>query len=308
MRSRVAKESDPKKFEVKTNTAVLGVVGTDFFTEATLVRTAVLVYEGVVRVRSLDPGIPGETLVHAGEKLEIGLGQPPGPAQPATAAELNDSLRETEVGPPLPVPSLPALASAQPPAPTPPSPARSTPAPAGSGSDAWKSLWEVYGQGFSADQVMTQGDERHRTKMYMREGAMRMEMSQQGRQFITIVRQDRGVAWTLMPDQQMYMETSLGSTQRDMTAAMRDPDARTETEMLGIEQVGGYQCQKIRYRTTHQGQTYTGTMWSALALNGFPIKMVHDQTGTVIEYENIRLGPPDASLFELPPGYRKMTY
>jgi hypothetical protein len=106
----------------------------------------------------------------------------------------------------------------------------------------------------------------------------------------------------------MYMETSLGSTQRDMTAAMRDPDARTETEMLGIEQVGGYQCQKIRYRTTHQGQTYTGTMWSALALNGFPIKMVHDQTGTVIEYENIRLGPPDASLFELPPGYRKMTY
>ncbi len=311
MRSRVAKESDPKKFEVKTNTAVLGVVGTDFYTESSLVRTAVVVYEGIVRVRSIDPAIPGETLVHAGESLVIGLGQPPGPARPATAAELNDSLRETEVGTPLPTPSLPALASGQPPTPPPtaPSLAPATRTAAGGGADPWRSAWQIYGQGFSADQVMRQGSQQHRMRMYMRENASRMEMSQQGQQIITIVRFDRGVAWTLMPDQQMYMETSLDpSAQRNVAAAMRDSGAQSETEMLGIEQVGGYQCQKYRYRTTSQGQTYTGTVWTALSLNGFPIKIVDDKSGAVIEYENIRLGPPDASLFEVPPGYRKVTY
>jgi len=310
MRSRVAKESTGEKFEVKTNTAVLGAVGTDFYTESTLMRTAVVVYEGVVRARSIDPAIPGETLVNAGETLVIGLGQPPGPARPATAAELNDSLQETEVGPPLPVPSLPALAGQQPQTQPPPAPTSApTPsAPASGGGNVWKAGWEVYGQGFSADYVVTQGSERHRMKMYMREGASRMEMSQQGQQFITIVRHDRGVAWTLMPDQQMYMETALGAAQRDVAASLRDSSATSETEMLGIEQVGQYRCQKIRYRTTTQGQTYTGIVWSALELNGFPVKMLAEQSGTVVEYENIRLGPPDAALFEIPPGYRKMTY
>ena len=308
LRSRVAKESDQQKFEVKTNTAVLGVIGTDFFTEATLIRTAVVVYEGVVRVRSLDPAIPGETLVHAGERLEIGLGQPPGPARPATAAELNDSLQETEVGPPLPVPSLPALGSQQPPAQTPPpptpssTPPTSAPQPAG-GEPAKFSL-----PPFSADQIMSQGGQvQNRSRVYMHGNLYRMEMEQQGQKSIVIMRYDRQVMWILTPSQNTYMEMAL-QTGRSMIEAAQDPNTRMERQPLGQEKVGPYNCQKYRVRVTSSGNTWTGIQWTAPELKNFMVKWLDESTNTVIEYQNISLTPPDPGLFELPSGYRKMTY
>lgn len=303
VRARVKKAATKQKFAIKTDAAVLGVIGTDFFVEADSEETTALVYEGVVRVRSSDPDIAGVQVVNAGQKLTIRRGEPPPLPVPATPQELEESLRDTDVGAPLPPPpSLPA--QTQPPA---------TPAAApAAGGEAWKSGWQVYAQGFSADQVITQGSQRHRMKMYVRQNAMRMDMEEQGQRMTSILRSDRGVMWTLMHDQRMYMEMPLGGmpgrgADSGFMEAMKESGAKSETEMLGIEQVGGYQCQKYRYRTTHNGQTYSGTVWAALALNGFPIKMVDDKSGTVVEYENIRLGPPDASLFELPSGYQKMN-
>jgi outer membrane lipoprotein-sorting protein len=307
MRSRLAKESDQQKFEVKTNTAVLGVVGTDFFTEATLIRTAVIVYEGVVRVRSLDPSITGETLVHAGEKLEIGLGQPPGPARPASAAELNDSLRETEVGPPLPVPSLPALASGQLPTQIPP--------PAPSSAPATPAAQPAAGEPgnfsfppFSADQIVSQGGQvQSRGRIYMHGKLYRMEMEQAGQKSIAIMRGDRGVMWVLMPAQNTYMEMPL-QTGRSVMEAAQDPNSRMERELLGTEKVGPYSCRKYRVRVTSAGHTWTGIHWLASELNDFPVRMLDEVSNFVTEYQNISLAPPDPAVFELPPGYRKMTY
>ena len=161
--------------------------------------------------------------------------------------------------------------------------------------------------------VITTSGQQMRMKTYMRGQDYRMEMNQQGQQIISILRPSRGVMWTLMPDQQMYMEVSLAgmpaaAAQTGFAEAMRDSADRAQTEMLGIEQVGPYRCQKYRYRSSHQGQTFTGLVWSALELNGFPVKIVEEKNGTVVEYQNIRLGPPDPSLFEVPSGYRKMSY
>ena len=146
----------------------------------------------------------------------------------------------------------------------------------------------------------------------MRGNVSRMEMAEQGQRMVTIIRPDRNLAWTLMVDQQMYIETAMNTlppeARGDFAKAMTDPNVKSETELVGAELVGGYQCQKYRYRTTVQGQTYTGMVWLATALNNFPIKSVNDQTGAMVEYENIKLGPPDPALFELPPGYRKMSY
>ncbi len=307
MRSRVAKESDPKKFEVKTNTAVLGVVGTDFFTESSLLRTAVVVYEGIVRVRSIDPAIAGETLVHAGESLVIGLGQPPGPARPATAAELNDSLRETEVGPALPVPPLPALGSQQPvtqaqtPAPT---PTLATPAPQPTGGEPAKFSLPP----FSADQITSQGGQvQNRSRIYMHDKLYRMEMEQAGQKSIVIMRYDRQVMWILTPSQNTYMEMAL-QTGRSMIEAAQDPNTRMERELLGQEKVGPYTCKKYRVRITSGANTWTGIHWYAPELKDFMVKMLDEGSGFATEYQNISLTPPDPSLFELPPGYRKMTY
>ncbi len=315
MRARVQKGTgDKQKFSVRTDAAVLGVIGTDFFIEAKSEETTIIVYEGSVRVRSSDPDIAGETRVNAGETLTVRKGEPPGPARPATLPELEESLRDTDVGPPLPPPQVLATRrqSPTPPAAVAPPTSAEPPAPEAS-ADAWKSGWELYAQGFSADQVVTQGSQRHQMKISMRGSAFRMEMEQQGQRMISILRPDRNVMWTLMPDQRMYMEIPIGAMpaalqQGAFAEAMRESGARSETEMLGFEQVGGYRCQKYRFRTTHQGKPYSGVVWSALALNGFPIKMMDEKTGTVVEYENIRLGPPEAALFEVPPGYRKMGY
>jgi hypothetical protein len=307
MRSRVAKESEGKKFEVKTNTAVLGAVGTDFFTESTLARTAVMVYEGVVRVRSIDPSIAGETLVKEGETLVIGLGQPPGPARPATAAELNDSLRETEVGPALPVPPLPALGSqptttqAQTPAPT-PTPSRPAPQPTG-GEPAKFTL-----PPFSADQITTQGGQvQNRSRIYMHDKLYRMEMEQAGQKSIVIMRYDRQVMWILTPSQNTYMEMAL-QTGRSMVEAAQDPNTRMERELLGQEKVGPYTCKKYRVRITSGANTWTGIHWYAPELNDFMVKMLDEGSGFATEYQNISLTPPDPALFEIPAGYSKISY
>jgi hypothetical protein len=268
-------------------------------------RTAVGVYEGVVRARSIDPAIPGETLVHAGESLVIGLGQPPGPAQPATAAELNDSLRETEVGPPLPAPTLPTVAS-QPPAqaPPPPPPPTSAPAPpAGGGEPAKFSM-----PPFSADQIVSQpGGAQYRSRMYMGQNGYRMETDQMGQQSIAIQRYDLQVIWVLMPADKTYMETPV-QRQASMMDMARDPETQVERQLVGPEPVGAYRCLKYRMRITHRGHTWTGTLWLAPELKDFPVKWVDDATNAVVEFQNIRLGEPDPALFELPAGYRKMTY
>ncbi len=325
VRARVNKTDPKQKFTLKTDAAVIGVIGTDFFVDAKGEETSITCFEGIVRVRSSDPDISGDRRLGAGETLTIRRNQPLQAIRPATLEELENSLKDTDVGPPLPAPAIvearrkapvetPA-ASAPPAAAGAPAKAGTAPAtskPAASGGDALKGGWEVYAKGFTADMVTTAGGRNFRMRMYVRGNISRMEMAEQGQRMITITRPDRNVAWTLIVDQQMYMEVPLSGmpaeARGDFAKAMSDPNVKSETELVGTEQVGGYQCQKYRYRTTVQGQTSSGMVWLATALNNFPVKMVHDQTGSVTEYENIKLGPPDPALFELPPGYRKMSY
>ena len=307
------KKTDPKqKFTLKTDAAVIGVIGTDFFLDAKGEETTITCFDGIVRVRSSDPDVSGDRRLGAGETLTVKRNQPLQAIRPATAEELENSLKDTDVGPALPEPTIIEARRKSPPAapaaPTPPA-AAGTPAPAAGGGDAWRGGWDVFAKGFTADMVTTAGGRTFRMRMYTRGNVSRMEMAEQGQRMVTITRPDRNVAWTLMVDQQMYMEVPLPAEARgDWVKSMTDPNVKSETELVGAEQVGGYACQKYRYRTTVQGQTYSGMVWLATALGNFPVKTTNDQTGSVTEYQNIKLGPPDPALFELPPGYKKMSY
>ncbi len=322
VRARVNKSDAKQKFTLKTDAAVIGVIGTDFFVDAKGEETTITVFEGIVRVRSSDPDVSGDRRLGAGETLTIRRNQPLTAIRPATLEELENSLQDTDVGPSLPAPAIlearrkapatPPAASTPPAAAGTPPPAAKTPAPAAGGGDPWKGGWEVYAKGFAADMVTTAGGRTFRMRMYAHGNVMRTEMAEQGQRMVTIMRPDRNVAWTLMVDQQMYMEVPLtgmpAEARGDWVKAMTDPNVKNETELVGAEQVGEYACQKYRYRTTVKGQTYSGMMWLAPALGNFPVKTTNDQAGSVTEYQNIKLGPPDAALFELPPGYRKMSY
>ena len=79
---RIGKSSG--KFDVRTPTAVVGVVGTQFGVKVDPESTDVLCREGAVRVRNLDPSVAGEVVVRAGEFTHVERGKPPSPPAPAS--------------------------------------------------------------------------------------------------------------------------------------------------------------------------------------------------------------------------------
>ena len=62
-------------FEVKTPTAVAGVIGTVFGTESTVGETKFLCMSGLVNIRSADPSITGTTACEAGKVVTVGAGK-----------------------------------------------------------------------------------------------------------------------------------------------------------------------------------------------------------------------------------------
>jgi len=112
LRSRVIKLTQPgSKFELKTPHAVIGVIGTDFYTEVTVDRTIVICYSGTVLVTPtgaaaqqysstapvgvVQPPTSGLT-VPPGHMVEVGPGGP-GVVQVTSAVLQQASLQATEV-------------------------------------------------------------------------------------------------------------------------------------------------------------------------------------------------------------------
>ena len=99
LRGQVVKLSKPgASFQVKTNTAVIGVVGTILIIDALPKLTHVRCLEGMVNVKNLNPAIAGETTLHAGEQTHVGAGQAPAPAAPSPPAEISSDLNLTNAG------------------------------------------------------------------------------------------------------------------------------------------------------------------------------------------------------------------
>jgi hypothetical protein len=167
---------------------------------------------------------------------------------------------------------------------------------------------QLFSKPFSADQVVTKDSKTTTAKVYATPAAMRTEGVQDGKKFVAIFRYDRKVVWSLMPDEKMYFEMPMPAGAQ-VAAGMEEmmKGVQVKQESLGSEQVGGYHCDKTRTTTTWQGITDTTVEWAAKELDGFVVKKHDETTGELTEYKNIRLGPQDPSLFELPAGYKKMS-
>ena len=100
LRAQVVALSRPSaRFEIRTNTAICGVLGTDFYIEATEKSTRVIVFKGVVKVTPLIAGAiaglagAGST-VSAGQASTAVAGSVSAPAT-ATAAQIQTALTVT---------------------------------------------------------------------------------------------------------------------------------------------------------------------------------------------------------------------
>jgi hypothetical protein len=167
---------------------------------------------------------------------------------------------------------------------------------------------------FSADMEMTstrtQGQRDMNGKMYVAQGAMRMDM-QGERQVAIITHFTSQTVDMMMPQQHMYMEFKAGANPMHRgpdTSDMKpydpknpcasDPDLTCKE--IGTETVNGRTTD--HWQMTHKDGTVSN-VWIDQSLH-FPIKSVtEDSTWNLT---NIKEGEPDASLFQIPAGYQKM--
>ena len=156
---------------------------------------------------------------------------------------------------------------------------------------------------FSADEIITEDGQQHRLRIYVTEKAVRSERVDGGQPDITLVRFDRNLIWTWTPNTKMYSETSVDFGGGGGAAALRQTPAGSACSVVGEEQVGSYHCSKELCHRGVEGKDYPETRWKAKELDGLVVK--YAESSLTIELSNIKLGPPDQSLFELPPGFQK---
>lgn len=167
--------------------------------------------------------------------------------------------------------------------------------------------------GFSADVKMVIRQSTPAKRMIVtgkihvsREGNERREMVAEGQKTIVIWRQDKEVAWMLLPQQKTYMETRGGNKKEDPERMIQE--GKVKFTRLGPERVNGLPTTKYRMEGTHkEGDRFIGHRW--VTRQNVPVRMEgtiqdrHFQT----DYTNIKIGRQNPRLFELPPGYQRMA-
>lgn len=181
-------------------------------------------------------------------------------------------------------------------------------------------------QPFSADRITTANGKTTTQKIYAIEKAFRVEREVEGKKQVEITRFDRSVLWRLKPADNTYVVVH---TQRDWKYpgesignewaylmyynlipgftdfARKLQGATVQRESLGPEQVGPYNCDKLLVRVTFKDMVYVGNEWAAKELGGLVVKAQDEKGEWLTEFQNIRIGPQDPSLFEIPKDYKK---
>lgn len=96
VRSQVTRMTQGGKMEVRTPTAVAGVIGTDFGTISSVGGTEFICLEGSVEVSNIDPNVPGSVQCTAGMTTTVTPDNPPTPPQPATLQQMLQLIQDTE--------------------------------------------------------------------------------------------------------------------------------------------------------------------------------------------------------------------
>ena len=110
MRVRVAEPTAPDaRFEIRTHSAAVFGVGTDFWVQVEPAHTVVIAYEGEVRVSHINPELGGQVRLLPGLQTVVSLERPPQAPGPPVPAEFQASVEETRVGPDLPQPAGPPV-------------------------------------------------------------------------------------------------------------------------------------------------------------------------------------------------------
>lgn len=162
---------------------------------------------------------------------------------------------------------------------------------------------------FSADLVQTRGGETSQGKFYLKGDKHRTEVTEAGQPSIMIMDVSNKKSYMLNPKDKTYLDLSAMGMGAGQTQTQSEEELKKlgEWKNAGTETVNGYECEKkvFVYKDKSMGEM---THWISKKLN-YPIKMFYQARGTtmVTEYKNIKEGGVDDTLFQVPPGYRKMA-
>ena len=164
---------------------------------------------------------------------------------------------------------------------------------------------------YSADSVMETAEVSMKGHVNYAPTRERREMVMDGGdKMITITRQDKKLAWTLMPAEKMYMEMSLAQAGAKNKA---DPSQyQIEQTVVGPETVNGVNTTKSKIiMTGPKGEKMGGFMW--VTRENIVVKMdaiaieKSQKLRFKTELTNLKVGKQDPKLFEVPAGYEKMS-
>jgi outer membrane lipoprotein-sorting protein len=159
---------------------------------------------------------------------------------------------------------------------------------------------------YTADQVAGAENQTVKSKVYHAPGKQRMDMEEGGGKQFIIMRADRKLFWIVMPEMNMYMETSLEKGKKDR----RDlTDCSFSQKAAGKETINGIDATKSEIEVSCPDKSeYSGAMWTSK--EGIMVKMDAAAKGKGsngrfrMELKNLKIGKQDPQLFEVPPGYQ----
>jgi hypothetical protein len=160
---------------------------------------------------------------------------------------------------------------------------------------------------YSADMETTTAQGSFTSKMFFKDGKMRMESNTEGYKSINIIRPDRKVMWMLMVDSKTYMEIPLDMSKQDIQSKLHDPNIKTDKEFIANEVVDKHPAKKYHLTITTDGKKEkSGYVWEATDLGNFPVKYESEDKKMTTVWKNIKMGGITDSVFEVPTGYKKM--
>jgi hypothetical protein len=153
---------------------------------------------------------------------------------------------------------------------------------------------------FSADVVVTDRGELRKARIWATLTAVRTEGEEAGLRYITILRFDRNVLCRLSPQKRTYAEAPCEAGSGPPLLMAGGPGCVS----AGEEKVGAYRCVKEICRIGSERAERPSTRWAATELGGLIVKYAYGESS--VEYQNVKVGPQDPALFEIPAGYRKV--
>jgi len=158
---------------------------------------------------------------------------------------------------------------------------------------------------YSADRVIESEAGTFTGKVFASKDKERTEITMRGMQSVTIVRRDKQLGWTLMPSHRMYSQMDLAKAQQQSGSA---PSDQVTIEAVGSDAIEGHATTK--YKLLMKDGSAGGFIW--ITDDGIAIKMDMlskeggKKTRMTVTLTNLKVGPQDAQLFELPSGYAAM--